>query len=119
MRLNEAVLLAKQVATKSTLNASHHGCVVLFVRGKRRGTVFSVSSNFITRRIDHEKAGNKRCCYSMHSEMIMAHRIPKHLRKDVVLVVVRVNVNGDLMDSKPCVVCHRIIFQRKLTVYFS
>jgi len=49
------------------------------------------------------------CCYSMHAEMEAISRLPplplKAKKKRIILIVIRINRYGDLLNSTPCFKC--------------
>ena len=117
--VEKAVGHANRAARKSTMTSSH-GCIVIFIKGPRRGEILTSAYNKLSKRVDHifvDKIPG--VCISLHAEMIASHRIPKHLVSKVIIVVVRINKKRDHLSSKPCKSCEKIIRMRKLTILYS
>ena len=47
--------------------------------------------------------------WSVHAEMALASSFPKAMTKGAVVCVVRVNKQGDLVNSEPCELCKKVL----------
>ena len=63
------------------------------------------------------KNGTKEC--SVHAEVMTWYKIPKRFRKDIILVVIRKSVTGELACSKPCDKCQLFLTLKKIKTYYS
>lgn len=107
--------IATREAGKSSVSSQHHGSVAIYTKGSNAGSVFGRSCNKRSKRIPGTDGG----CHTVHSEMYLLHKIPKHLRHTVVIIVVRVNRGGNLVDSRPCVFCSEMARQRNISIIYS
>ena len=76
-----------------------------------------ISKRFTTERYLRLKDSKR--ILSIHAEISALSKVPRHLRKRVFLVVVRLGASGDLKFSKPCSSCTRAITKEKMQVYYS
>ena len=94
--------LAIAEAEKSTHRA-HHGAVVY-----KNGTIIQSGRNQYCglERLRHYKSNR---IWSVHAEMNALASLPKNITRGADIIVVKVNREGDLVNSKPCRVCMSLI----------
>lgn len=111
MKLDDAVLKAKQVANYS--NMKHKLGAVLF---DNKNFVFGYNRKFD---VNCKSRTNN---FSIHAEemaIIKANKIVGFDFKNSTLVIVRINNSGEFMKSFPCNNCQRLINQFNIsTIYF-
>jgi tRNA(Arg) A34 adenosine deaminase TadA len=58
--------------------------------------------------------------WSVHAEMSLATSVPKHVARGSTVCVVRVNKQGQLVNSEPCEMCKKILSTLGVkNVYYS
>jgi hypothetical protein len=111
-RIRHMIGLAIDEALKSSVNLKHGA--VLFGQGGQR--VYHHARN------DH---GNRICGYrvpSIHAEANCLHWIYRqtHRMKKLNILVIRLNCDGQLTDSRPCCMCEHLMRQFHIyRVYYS
>lgn len=107
-------------ARKSTMN-SKHGCIGI---DPKTGHILSRGFNvFDSRGFKFDNTIKRRLVpdkiYGVHAEASAIFRTPRSYRYGLILVVIKINNQGQLSNSKPCKHCERIINKYKITVYYS
>lgn len=98
--------MSLKLAIEEACRSEHlhgHGAVVY----KRKNIIQSGRNQYCAmNRIRHF---NSKRIWSVHAEMNALAGLPRHMTKNADIVVVRVNKNGDIVNSKPCDICMGLI----------
>lgn len=114
-RIRNCLQLAKEIAMRSTMT-NRHGAVLF-----SGDTVWSLKSNEPCTKLYRHKPtpslhAETNCLYSMESILYKQRKCKKKLQ----LLVVRVDKNGNLLQSMPCShCCLHLKKQNVETIYFS
>jgi deoxycytidylate deaminase len=114
MQKSYYILEASKSATKSLVPVASHGAIVIY-RGKIVGRGFNKFCVPSVNRVNP---------WSIHAEVDAIHdalrKIPKDYLRKSILVVVRVNKDGETMNSYPCENCRNYISQMGIRIaYYS
>jgi cytidine deaminase len=63
--------------------------------------------------------GNTRNCLSYHAEISCLYKVPKKIRTKIILIVIRINNEGKLLNSDPCQNCRKVLNRKRIIVYYS
>lgn len=95
--------LAIDEAMRSEHTTHRHGAVVY----KSKHIIQSGRNQYCApKRIKHF---NSNKIWSVHAEMNALAGLPRRITKNADIVIVRVNKNGDIVNSKPCEICMGLI----------
>ena len=107
-------------ARKSGMS-SKHGCIcinpkTMEIISTGYNTYESSDFRFDTKTLRNQ---SKNKIYSLHAETRAIFRVSPSFRRNLIIVVVRVNSQGQLLNSRPCSQCERIINKYNIRVYYS
>jgi len=106
--------LAMDEAMKSEHRGAKHGALLA-----KKGKVICCAHNRYCGQHKMNHFNSKRI-WSMHAEMSLLGKLPKHVTMGADLYIVRVGNDGDTQTSKPCDVCTTIIVRAGIkNVYYS
>jgi deoxycytidylate deaminase len=114
------IQMAITEAKKSTMEFKH-GCVCI---DPKTGVVLGRGFNewdLVRYRFDNQvkRSEKQNKIYGVHAEARAIFRVPRSYRLGMTIVVVRINANGRICNSKPCAHCTRLINKYQITVYYS
>ena len=107
------VIVASKYASRSE-HSEKHGAVMI-----KNGKVVATARNQYCskKKLSHFHSTR---IWSVHAEMSLAASVPKHVAKGSTVCVVRVNKNGQLVNSEPCEMCKKILIKLNVkNVYYS
>ena len=80
-----------------------HGAILV-----KKGKVLAVANNRYCSKLRLKHFHSDRV-WSIHAEMSLATILPKKVTRGATVYVVRVNKNGDLVNSEPCELCKKVL----------
>ena len=90
-------------AAHKSEHSAKHGAILV-----KKGKVIAVTNNKYCSKIRLGHFHSDRV-WSIHAEMSLATILPKKVTRGATVYVVRVNNNGDLVNSEPCELCKKIL----------
>lgn len=114
MRARDTIIdLAINEASRSEHNVKHGAVVV------KKGKIIQSGRNQYCS-MERIKHFNAHRIWSIHAEMNVLMGLPKCVTKNADIYVVRVNGEGEIVNSKPCKICMSMILKSGIkTIHYS